>query len=188
MNTIVERLGVLQWLIAGAGAAIVLGAAVVPLVGPAELGAGIGAVAVGILGIGGALWRRRLERLPLTIAPVLADLETPMGRQLTVRAWVGRGRRLDRVHIEVLANGVPLSALAPTGPVVGCFQAVFPFVDDEVIVRIEGEGRDGPVRGEQRFPASARVQGRFAPGFSCDRTGWSWHRRDWARIQGTMHG
>lgn len=187
VNTIVERFRAIHWLVAGLGASLVLGASVVPLVGGAELGAGIGAVLAGVLGVGGAFWRRRLEQLPLTIAPELADLETPMGRQLTVRAWLGRGRRLEQVRFEVLVDGAPLAVLSPEGPVVGCFQAVFPYVDGEVLVRIEGQGRDGKVSSERLFAGDARVQGRFAPGFSCSGGGWSWHRRDWARIQGTMH-
>lgn len=183
LNAIIERATARSWLIGGALVAAIAGASVLPLVGTAELVAGIVAAFAGIAGIGAAAWRRRLDVLPLEIAPVLARWEGPLGAQLTARAWMGRGKRLDRVRFEVRTESGALAVLAHDGPVIGPFQAVFEAVDQPVTVVVHAHDGESEVQVERHFDAADRIEGRFQPAFSVRKGQWRWRRERWSDVE-----
>lgn len=183
VDTIIERFRAGTWLIGGLSVALAAGVSVVPLAGTAEIVAAIAAGIAGVTGIGAAAWRRRLDTLPLELAPVLARWEGPTGTQLTARAWLGRGRRLDRVRFEVTTDRGPVQVLAFDGPVIGPFQAVFEQVDAPVTVRVRGEAGGHPVHAERRFLPEEQVAGRFHAAFSCRKGRWRWRRDRWPGVR-----
>ena len=181
LDSVIDRWTPAVWLGGGVLIAVLAGAAIVPLVGAAEWAAGGVAVIAALVG-SGASWRKRaLDHLPLEFAPSLAEWEGPLGHHLTVRAWLGRGRRVDDLRIEVRAGDETLDVLAPGVPVVGCFHAVFPVVEGPVVVKVTGRNGGRSITGEVHYDADARVQGRFRPGFEIAE-GWRWKRREWSRV------
>lgn len=181
LDSFIDQWSPARWLGGSALLALAAGIAVVPLVGTAELVSGGVAVLAAVLGPGAAWWKHRLDQLPLEFAPQLAEWDGPLGHQLTVRGWLGRGRRIDDLVIEVEADGEALDVLAPGVPVLGRFQAVFPAVPGPVVVRVRGRSRGRTVRSEHYYDADARIQGRFHPGFEVGER-WRWKRREWSRV------
>lgn len=169
----------------GAVVAAVATASVVPLVGTAEIVAAVIAGLAGVGGLGAAVRRRALDQLPLQVAPVLASWEGPLGRQLTARAWLGRGRRLDRVRFEVRGEQGPVDVLAYNGPVLGPFQGVFPAVDGPVTVVVRGESAGRELVVEREFQPGEQVEGRFHPAFAVRDGRWRWDRAHWSQVEGS---
>lgn len=185
LNAIIERLGAWTWVAAGSTVAALAAASVVPLVGTAEIVAGIVATLAGLGGFAAAGWRRRLDTLPLELAPTLARWEGPLGDQLTTRAWLGRGRRLDRVRFEVSHEGGALKVLAHDGPAIGPCQGVFEAVEGPVTVVVHAEERGRSFRVERRFTSEEQISGRFQPGFTLRKGHWHWDREGWSRVRGS---
>lgn len=182
----VERYRAPQWFGAGGLGALCLGLAVVPLAGEAEVLAGLGAFAVGLLGVGAGAWRSRLDHLPLDMAPVLACWNGPHERQLTARAWLGRGRRVDEVQFTVRAADRELEVLSHVGPALGCFQATFPSVDGPIEVHLRCRAGGRTYEHRRTYGTDQVIEGRFAPGFERRGQVWSWRHSDWPVVRSTV--
>ena len=180
LDRFVERLRAPSWLAIAVVGSVVLAGSTVVWVGAGDVIALVGASGVGCGGVTAAWWRRRLDALPLEVANVVAD----DGEALTVRGWLGRGRRIDGLEVEVEVEGVqgPVESWVPAGPVVGRFHVRIarcegPF---EVRIRAEREGRRFEVT--RRYEAEDRRVGRFAAGIRLGRRA-TWVREDWARVE-----
>jgi hypothetical protein len=144
--------------------------------------------------VGGALlaWRRsRIGALPLTLAPFAAvdDRGPPT---VTVRAWLGRGRRIDGLEVRVRLRSVngtehDLPVLVGPAPVVGRFQAVARGLPEgwesgEVIVRVEAREGGRCWHAEQNYGPEHRRVGAFVAGITRNGRSVVWSHADWPRV------
>lgn len=188
VDGLVERATAVGWVAVGVLGAGAIGASTLWLAATGDLLAVGGAVLWGLGGFGAAVRRVRLDRLPLEVADHAATTIGLTGRSVTVRGWLGRGRRIDALSASGRwegEQGVVLPILLCPGPLVGCFQVVMEQVpDDPGVVCIALEAREGARswRVEHRYDASKRVEGRFAPAVVRKQGRITWSRTDWKRI------
>ncbi len=186
----VERLSAPAWL--GLTAIAVVGsvAGTVWAVGAADLFLGGLAMVSGASGVGAAMRSRTIARLPLELAPVVARSTGGREPTLTVRGWLGRGRRIDGVSAEVVFEGaedVDLHVWVPPTPLVGRFHLVLTGLPEDhdarslrVVVRVSGA--DGEQVASRTYGSSDRADGRFAPGIALQ-PGVRWSRGEWAHVE-----
>ena len=183
VNQLVERCSGTTWLTIGLGSAAALAGSPVFLVGTADLMAGAGALLVGVGGVGAAGWRRRLAGLPLELAPRVVRADGPLGSDLTVRGWLGRGRRIEQLTVTVLADGEPVDALLFRGPLVGPFQVLVPGAPEQLTVTVEAR-EDGQTHTATRtYGPDAVEDGRFAPPFTGDARTFRWTPERWGSLR-----
>ena len=121
-----ERASPVVWA-SGGVVSLALGiVATVPLTGIADVlsvGAGVSGLAFGVWA---ARARRGLDRLPLRVAPRPVWMASSSGRDLVLRAVLGRGRRVDRLEVSASLAGEPCAVHHAHGPLVGPFLVVVP--------------------------------------------------------------
>lgn len=191
-----ERLPAGVWGVGGVGIAGALLGATVILPPAGDAGAVIGALVVGAGGALAGVRRRRLARLPLELAPVAAVDERT--GTVTCRAWLGRGRRIDALSVQVSLRAedgsvTPLSPWAPEAPVVGRFHVVVRdlpvgwdrgWLDVTVEARASGEAW----RVTRAYGPGDRRAGAFAPGVRRGSGGLAWVQREWPHTDAPSDG
>jgi hypothetical protein len=187
---VVERLTAPVWL--GLAAIAVLGSAGGTLwaVGAADVALVGFAVVSGASGVGAAVRRRALDAMPLELAPVVAIRDEGTGARISVRGWLGRGRRVDALSVDVAFEGAedaPVQVFVPPTPLVGRFQLVISGLPEDhgsrslrVAVRAGAAGQEQVA--SRTYGVDDRRPGRFAPGLSLER-GLRWAREEWARVE-----
>lgn len=182
-----ERFGAPAWL----GSALIVGAALLGStwwwVGAGDVVAVIAAAIAGASGVAAAWRRRQIDALPLEIASVAAVGPGTKGPGITVRAWLGRGRRIEAVEVVARMDGATLPVLVHPGPLVGRFQAVVTGLPEDqaartldVEVRARAEGREWSVH--HSFPPDTRREGRFAAGITT-KGGVGWDPARWPLVE-----
>ena len=189
VDGLVERATAVGWIAVGVLGAGAIGASTLWLAATGDRIATGGAVLWGLGSFGAALYRVRLDRLPLEVADHAATTIGLTGRMVTVRGWLGRGRRIDALVASARwegDEGLVLPLIVCPGPLVGCFQVVMERVpDDPGVVCVAIEAREGAHswRVEHRYDASSWVEGRFAPAVVRKQGRLTWSRADWQRIR-----
>lgn len=161
VNQLVEQRSGAAWVAIGLGSAALLTGSTFFLVGVGDVLAGSGAVLVGLAGLGAAGWRRRLAALPLELAPRAVRHESPLGSDVTVRGWLGRGRRIEQLTVTVLADGKPTDVLLFRGPLVGPFQVLVSGAPERLEVTVEAREGAQTHRITQVYPPDTIEDGRF---------------------------
>jgi hypothetical protein len=189
LDALVERRSAVSWLVIGVGSAVALLAGTTVAVGVADLLLVGGAVLTGLAGISAAGRRRQLASLPLELAEELAVRQSLRGAEATVRGWLGRGRRLEDLHVRAEVDGEPVSAIVPRGPVVGRFQVVVPVPTTGVLrVDVRARAADGEQSVARVYAIEAARPGRFAPGVAVDAGGLRHRPGEWSVIQAETEG
>lgn len=191
IDQVVERLSAPVWL--GLTAIAVVGSAAGTLwaVGAADVFLGGFALVSGASGVGAAVRSRAIGRLPLELAPLAAVRSGFDGEpSITVRGWLGRGRRVDAISADVALEGaedVELHVWVPPTPLVGRFQLVVTGLPEDHAVRslrvvVRATGADGEQVAARSYASDDRQDGRFAPGLQLGPQV-RWARAEWARVE-----
>lgn len=191
-----ERLPAGVWGVGGVGIAGALLGATVVLSPAGDLWAVVGAVVAGAGGALAVVRRRGINRLPLELAPVAAVDER--AHSVAFRAWLGRGRRIDVLTVDVSWRAldgavVPLSPWVPAAPVVGRFQAVvrdLPAGWDLgwLDVTVEARSRGEVWRMTRSYGPGERRTGTFAPGLRRSGGGLAWVQQEWPHVEAPSDG